>query len=106
MRFYTSIADNYEYIFPYKQFKVDFIDSFLKKGSNILDIGCDIGDLSNGLEEDNKIENLIELYPITKYQIGQILHETGYKDIEFFSDFKGNDFKKDALPLVFKAVKE
>ena len=235
MRFYSSIADNYEYIFPYKQFKVDFIDSLFKRGSNVIDIGCAIGDISFGLsekghkvlgidldkrmierakqrfkavegldfkvmdmtkipselvfdavvstgntlvhlkdletikkffrslrenivdkgkiffqilnyeyilknridelpvitndnirftrkysfsegkvffktellikEEDHKIENLIELFPLTKDQIGQILKETGYIELEFFSDFKGTNYKKDALPIIFKATK-
>ena len=236
MKFYTSIADHYEHIFPYKEFKVDFIDSFLKTKSDVLDIGCALGDISNGLslkghkvlgidldtrmieiakkrhdsnerlsfkvmdmtkiqsdlvfdavvstgntlvhledltdikkffvslrnnlvdngvvffqilnyeyilknrieelpliendkirfirkykfeeekvffkteltikEEDHKVENLIELYPLTKNNIVEILSETGYKDVEFYSDMKGTVYKKDSLPLIFKAVKE
>jgi len=50
-RFYETIADNYDYIFPPSPPQVEFISSFAKDKENILDIGCGTGNLSIGLSK-------------------------------------------------------
>ena len=49
MALYENIAEFYDEIFPLKQTRLDFIDSFLKNNSSILDIGCATGELALAL---------------------------------------------------------
>lgn len=51
MALYENIAKFYDEIFPLKQTRLDFIDSFLKNNSSILDIGCATGELTLALTE-------------------------------------------------------
>jgi len=47
MKFYTSISQVYDYIFPYKAMQLEFIKSYLNgQNQSILDIGCGTGNLS------------------------------------------------------------
>jgi glycine/sarcosine N-methyltransferase len=45
MALYTNIAELYDEIFPLKQTRLNFISSFLKDNSRVLDIGCATGEL-------------------------------------------------------------
>ena len=49
------------------------------------------------------IENKIELLPIRKNIIEDILIENGFTNIKFYSSFDKAEYKADALPLIFVA---
>jgi len=57
-------------------------------------------------EDQSALKNRIQLYPLTKQKLTQLLEETGFTDIRFFGDFEKHPFKKDALPLLVQAVKQ
>jgi ubiquinone/menaquinone biosynthesis C-methylase UbiE len=48
---YKDISKYYEYIFPVKSTKIDFISEIVKNKRNILDIGCSTGELLIKLKE-------------------------------------------------------
>lgn len=48
-KFYTTIADYYEEIFPVTESRISFIESFIQKGDRILDVGCATGSLTIAL---------------------------------------------------------
>ena len=52
-KFYTTIANSYSEIFPYKPVQVEFIKKYVGDldGKSILDIGCATGDLVKKLAE-------------------------------------------------------
>ena len=68
MKFYSSIAQNYDYIFPIKQVQIDFIKSEFPSQTKLIEIGSGTGNLTialanagylmSGLEYD---ENMLEL---------------------------------------------
>jgi glycine/sarcosine N-methyltransferase len=68
MKFYSSIAQNYDYIFPVKQAQIDFIKSVFSKETKLVEIGSGTGNLTielantgysmSGLEFD---ENMLDL---------------------------------------------
>ena len=61
MKFYTNIADYYDYIFPYNQMHKNFILSCYKDSNSkkLLDIGCGTGNLS--LELSKNFKNVISI---------------------------------------------
>jgi len=68
MKFYSSIAQNYDYIFPVKQVQIDFIKSEFSPKTKLIEIGSGTGNLTialanagylmSGLEYD---ENMLDL---------------------------------------------
>jgi len=52
MALYENIAEFYDEIFPLKQTRLDFIDSFLKNNLRVLDIGCATGELALALSKE------------------------------------------------------
>lgn len=56
-------------------------------------------------KEDIIIENTIELFPIRKNDILQVLNEVGFKDMDIYGDFDRNLLKNQSLPLIIKACK-
>ena len=68
MKFYSSIAQNYDYIFPVKQVQIDFIKSEFSPKIKLIEIGSGTGNLTialanagylmSGLEYD---ENMLDL---------------------------------------------
>ena len=68
MKFYSSIAQNYDYIFPVKQAQIDFIKSVFSEKTKLAEIGSGTGNLTielanvgysmSGLEFD---ENMLDL---------------------------------------------
>lgn len=51
MALYENIAELYDEIFPLKQTRLDFIESFLKNNLRVLDIGCATGELALALKK-------------------------------------------------------
>jgi len=51
---------------------------------------------------NNKIESNIKLFPIRKEELHELLLETGFLDIEFYSSFNKLEYSKNSLPLVGK----
>lgn len=48
--FYTSIAPNYQHIFPFNPSQIEFLKQVLPyNGAKVLDVGCATGDLSFAL---------------------------------------------------------
>lgn len=52
-----------------------------------------------------KIVNETSLYPIRKEELRKLLDHNGFKEVEFYSDFKMNPAGGDHLPLVVSALK-
>jgi len=46
MKFYSSIAQNYDHIFPVKQTQIDFIDSIFSHKIKLIEIGAGTGNLT------------------------------------------------------------
>jgi len=64
MNFYESIANNYDYIFPYNTAHLNYIKSCLNndtKEKTILDIGCGTGNLTLELAKVSKMVYAIDL---------------------------------------------
>jgi len=51
MKFYSSIAQNYDYIFPIKQSQIDFIKSVFSGKTKLVEIGAGTGNLTIALAE-------------------------------------------------------
>lgn len=51
------------------------------------------------------IENKIDLYPITKDHIEDLLLAAGFSNIEFRSSFNDDSYQPTSIPLIIKAVK-
>jgi len=52
MKFYSSIAQNYNHIFPVKQTQIDFIDSIFSHKIKLIEIGAGTGNLTIELENN------------------------------------------------------
>jgi len=63
MKFYTSIAEQYDEIFPYKPLQKSFVESYKahRPESNLLDIGCGTGSLTLHMAES--FETVIGIDP-------------------------------------------
>lgn len=56
-------------------------------------------------EEGNKIiENKIKLLPIRKIEIDIILNHLGFSEINYFGNFKGEEWTEDSLHLIVEAI--
>jgi glycine/sarcosine N-methyltransferase len=51
MALYENIAEFYDEIFPLKQTRLEFIESFLKNNTRVLDVGCATGELALALSK-------------------------------------------------------
>ena len=70
MRFYSSIAQNYDYIFPVKQAQIDFVKSIFAEKTKLVEIGSGTGNLTitlanagysmSGLEYDKNMLDLAQ----------------------------------------------
>ncbi len=56
--------------------------------------------------EEKTIKNRIKLFPVTKNVLNDLLNESGFRNIKFYSDFKKSAFNEDALPLVIECTKK
>lgn len=56
-------------------------------------------------ENEQQIDNRIELNPITKTEIIEVLTNIGFSSINVFGSFAKNEFTKSSLPLVISALK-
>ncbi|WDV44786.1 class I SAM-dependent methyltransferase [Clostridiaceae bacterium M8S5] len=94
MSFYEEIARYYEYIFPLKQDKLDFVLS--QRKGKILDIGCSTGELALalnkegyeviGIDLDEKMINIAKKKEISKlkfYHLNMMDIEKFFKDDKF-----------------------
>ena len=51
------------------------------------------------------IKNEVELYPITKTVLTNLLENAGFSKIQHFRSFSGDELKVNSLPLVIIAQK-
>ena len=56
-------------------------------------------------ESGKLIENTVELFPLRKNQIAQLLLKAGFYQFEFRSSFNDEDYSPNSLPLIVKAKK-
>ena len=56
-------------------------------------------------ESGKLIENSVELLPLTKNQLKDLLANTGFQNIEFRSSFNDSAYSPTSLPLIVKAIK-
>ncbi|WP_066506966.1 class I SAM-dependent methyltransferase [Abyssisolibacter fermentans] len=61
MSFYDDISKYYNYIFPLKNNKVDFVLDGVNDAQRILDIGCSTGELAKSLSEQGNFVVGIDL---------------------------------------------
>jgi cyclopropane fatty-acyl-phospholipid synthase-like methyltransferase len=98
---YDRILDNNISALPtIENDKIKFIRNYV--------INNDIINFNTILEikETNKIiENSIPLIPIRKNEINNMLINAGFKNINYYSSFKGEKFSPDSIPLIFSAQK-
>ena len=52
-----------------------------------------------------EINNVVSLLPVRKNQIDTFLKDSGFTDIQFYSNFAGDGFSEESVPLVFSARK-
>jgi len=57
-------------------------------------------------EDQSVLNNRIQLFPLTKEQIYDLLSQKGFSDIKFFGGFNKVPFKEDGLPLLVEAIKQ
>jgi SAM-dependent methyltransferase len=58
------------------------------------------------VKKDNEVvHNTIQLFPVKRELIEQLLDETGFNNIEFYGNFKMEPLTDNSMPLVIKAVK-
>lgn len=81
MKFYTSIADLYDEIFPYKPPQKTFVESFKVHGpdSTLLDVGCGTGSLTLNMAES--FETVIGIDPDK-----EMLEKANLKALKFKAD--------------------
>jgi glycine/sarcosine N-methyltransferase len=51
------------------------------------------------------IENEVALLPVRKTELDVVMHEAGFRDLEWYGDFSGNPLKETGLPLICTASK-
>lgn len=100
---------NYQYIVEEKLSSLPLIDNhhisfnrnyeYLESG--LINFNTELHIKSTG----EKVNNSVQLLPITKSELESILIQTRFKNIEFFGNFAGAPLEDKSLPLVFKAEK-
>ncbi len=53
---------------------------------------------------DKVLRNLIQLYPIRRSELGNLLKNAGFGDVTFFGNFKGEALTDESIPLVLEAI--
>ncbi|MCL3779802.1 class I SAM-dependent methyltransferase [Prolixibacteraceae bacterium JC049] len=97
MKFYSSIAKNYDYIFPIQPAQVKWVAQFLQDDFNWLDIGCATGKLPVALASHTKnvvgIDLDEELLSIAhdRNEADNIVFQQGNM-LKLKEDFKSNEF--------------
>ena len=100
MKFYSSIAQNYDYIFPVKQVQIDFIKSIFAEKTKLVEIGSGTGNLTialanegysmSGLEYDKNMLDLMKnMDRVEKSETFEAINA----DVSFFGREKA--FKKE-----------
>ncbi|HNW51650.1 MAG TPA: methyltransferase domain-containing protein [Prolixibacteraceae bacterium] len=56
-------------------------------------------------ETNQVIENSVTLYPVTRYEIADLLEKSGFTAVEFFGGFDRSPVLPSNLPLVVRALK-
>lgn len=54
---------------------------------------------------NKKIKNIVQLYPFRKEKITELLLKSGYKNIEYYGDFRKTSLSSESVPLIFSAKK-
>lgn len=54
-------------------------------------------------ETGQEIKNCVQLLPIRKSEVKNLLHEAGFSNIKFYGNFKRDELTKESIPLVFEA---
>ena len=103
MALYENIAEFYDEIFPLKQTRLDFIDSFLKNNLKVLDIGCATGELALALAKKSHHLVGIDLDGKMIALAGQKAKKQGLKTEFFIKDMTriGEDFSPASFDAVF-----
>lgn len=52
-----------------------------------------------------QIKNTIQLYPLRKFEIEELLRKAGFSDWKFYGNFKRDALTENSIPLVIEAVK-
>ena len=117
MKFYSSIAQNYDYIFPIKQVQIDFVKSVCPPPpTKLIEIGSGTGNLTmdlvntgylmTGLEYDLLNNDGIIAIQIINYSriFGKKIDH--FSTIQEFSDFSKNEFTSDSIPFIITGQKE
>lgn len=54
-------------------------------------------------DSGEKIENTIQLYPLRKSEIENLLEKSGFSEWQFYGNFKMDEFMRTSIPLIVKA---
>ncbi len=57
-------------------------------------------------QDKRSYENCVELYPLKKKDLEEILVKNRFKEINFFGDFDGSDFSINSFPTIVVATKK
>lgn len=73
----------------------------LEKSNGLIEFKTKLTSKSN----TDELNNSIKLYPIKKDELKDILEDIGFLNIEFYSNFKKNNWSIDGMPTIIKCTK-
>jgi SAM-dependent methyltransferase len=100
---------NYDYILDKQIDTLPLIDNdvlrFERSYKHYDDSKIDFVTKLTDKEENVSIDNCIQLYPIRMQKLNSLLQEVGFREVEFYSNFKKEPAGGKHIPLVVKARK-
>lgn len=125
MDFYTSIADNYNNIFPLNPAQISFVNSIIDIPSSILDVGCGTGNLAISLADNeynvtaidpdssmleiarsNPISTNLDLKKLGMLDVGTSALDNTYDCVLCFGNTVVHLTDLDSIGLFFKNVRK
>ena len=125
MDFYTSIAENYNNIFPLNPVQVSFVNSIVKKESTILDVGCGTANLAIFLADNghkvtaidpdssmleiarrNPLSTNLDLKKLGMLDVGTSMLDNTYDCVLCFGNTVVHLTDLDSIGLFFKNVRK